>query len=149
MTKNFWIKKYKTTATQWQGGRTDLHFAKCWDLQHIRDNCISFNDAELEELRKVLRVDDDCESCPELQQLKDLYAQGKVKTDDEFDVRARFISIENDLIRIRERVNALDNGKIYKVHMLNHKAISDTLERHNNRLEGVEEQMRRLFHYEG
>jgi uncharacterized protein (UPF0335 family) len=170
---NFWIKKrsHKTFTT----GCTELHFASNWDLTNSRSNVISFNDEEIAELRAVLAVGSyPCGECPAA---KD-YMKYK-PSDEMFNLKKRVDALDGGseytvhklnhsaisdvLDSYRKRVQALENevthikedlsghaGKHMKDNLVDKVGSLTINERQlRDRVERIEELLRRLFHYEG
>lgn len=171
---NFWIKR---RSKNWTGGRTDLHFSDVWE--GVENHILSFNDAELAELKKVLAVGEiPCGECPAA---KVYMEQPKYVAEISSDVALtmrRVQALENEVTHIKEDLSGhagkhMSDNLVDKVGSLtiNERQLRDrvtSMETEINklknfhyhtdhvykdniqkRLEGLEELARRLFHYEG
>jgi hypothetical protein len=93
----------KVNKTNCSGGWNELHFNKDWRLCRVDvDRFITFNDNELEELRRVLDIGmGDCDHCDEVAQLRTFFAKGQViAEDDVLPFRAYKNIISHDMKRL-------------------------------------------------
>jgi hypothetical protein len=149
----------KVEKSNLSGGWNELRFTEEWSLSGIeKDRCIVFNDDELEQLRDLLGAGrGDCDHCAELIELRSLKARGRIIGDADARLFAMFKSgtacdcscvdtsnvISHDMMQLNktdlpDRVQALDGGTRYTVHVDNHKAISICIDDLIKRLQVLE-----------